>query len=588
MLTRLHNSLGLRTNPQIFFVSAAIVVVFSALMVLVPGAMQAGFGAVAAWIAGNLGWFYVLAITGMILFAFGIAFSRYGRLKLGDDDATPEYSGLAWFGMLFAAGMGATLMFWGVAEPVSHFADPPMYGTEPETVQAASEAMGIANFHLGLHMWGIFIVPALAFAYFTYKRKLPPRMSSAFQPLIGEKIHGPIGKAIDILAVVATIFGISVSVGQGALQINSGANIMFGVPIAGWVQAAILAIITAVALMSVVAGLDKGVKRLSYINITIAIALLIYILMFGATTQAVQGTVESIGQYLTMIPALAFFNTTWSESDWTGDWAVFYFAWTATWAPFVGMFIARISRGRTIRQFVLGVLLLPTAFTFIWLGVMGVNAFKLELAGEANFVETIVEEGDIPGSLFQFLGHFPLLEVTSMVALICITVFFITSIDSAALVIDSMSSGYDDVGPTRQRVFWAISIGLVCTVLLTTTGEESLSALQEVIKVIGLPVTMMMFLQALCLVRAVREDYGGLAPIRTRQWKPVIPIEEYHRRAGEDEHDISDYSMRPAYEEGTEPEFDRWEPRGVPTAGPADRVRSEHPTGSDAADKTSG
>ncbi|WP_061711429.1 BCCT family transporter [Kocuria palustris] len=560
MLTRLHDRLGLRTSPQIIFSTSGFVVVFAIIMVVFPDGVAGIFGSLAAWITANLGWFYVTAITCMLIFAFSLAMSRYGRIKLGDDDAEPEYSGLAWFGMLFAAGVGAVLMFWGVAEPVTHYADPPMYGVEPQSVQAASDALGIANFHFGLHMWGIFIVPGLAFAYFTYKRKLPPRVSSSFQPLLGDGIHGPIGKTIDSVAVIATIFGLAVSIGQGAMQINGGLDVMYGIPMSGWLQALIVAVITAAALVSVVAGMDKGVKRLSYANIFLAIALLLYLLMFGATTEVLKGTVESAGRYLAMLPTLSFFNTAWGESDWTGTWTVFYFAWTATWAPFVGMFIAKISRGRTIREFVIAVLIIPSLFVLCWIGIMGVNAFRIQREG-GNLVETIVDEGNVPASLFEFLGHFPLLELTAVVALVLITVFFITSLDSGALVLDAMASGHEDEAPVRQRVFWTLAVGAICVSLLLGAGEDALAALQEVIKVIGLPITAMMFVQALMVIQAVREDFGGARPIRTRQWKQVLPLEEYHRRSQDDDVDMSEYTMRPDFEPGTEPEYETHQPR---------------------------
>ena len=238
-LTRLHDTLGLRTSPAIFFGSAAAVVLFTAAMGLFPGPVQAAFGVVSSWLRYDVGWIYTLSLTLLVAFLFILAVTRYGRVKLGDDDAVPEYSGLTWFGMMFAAGVGAVLMFWGIAEPMNHYANPPMAGTEPFSDRAASEAMAIANFHFGIHMWAILLVPGLCFGYFTYKRKLPPRVSSAFQPLLGDRIHGPIGKTIDIIAVVSTVFGLGVSVGLGALQINAGMNYVLGTPVAGWVQALI-------------------------------------------------------------------------------------------------------------------------------------------------------------------------------------------------------------------------------------------------------------------------------------------------------------------------------------------------------------
>ena len=563
MLTRLHDRLGLRTGPHIFFISALVIVLFTAAMAVFPLQVQGAFGVVASFLRYDAGWFYTFGASSMLIFAVLLAASRYGRVRIGDDDAQPEYSGVAWFGMIFAAGVGAVLMFWGVAEPMNHYANPPLYGTEAASDTAAVQALSIANFHFGLHMWAILIVPGLAFGYFTYKRKLPPRVSSAFQPLLGDGIHGPWGKTIDVIAIVATVFGLAVSVGLGALQINSGMNYVLGVPMAGWIQAAIIAVITAAGLASVLAGMDKGVKRLSYANIIMAVALMVYVLMWGATMDTVRGVVESAGAYLSNLPALSFFNDTFGSGEWSGDWTVFYWAWTVTWSPFVGLFVAKISRGRTLRQFVLACLGLPTAFVITWMGIYGLNAFRIDRAAETSgsLTQTIVTEGNVEAALFQFLQNFPLYLPVAVFALLIITVFFVTSIDSGALVMDAMANGHEDEAPKRQRIFWTVSVGLVCTAILTTSGENGLGALQEVIIVIGLPVMVVMLLQSAMLLQALREDAGSVKPIRTRQWKRVLPIEEYHRRAQDEEHDIEDYVIRPEYELGTEPEHDTHQPR---------------------------
>lgn len=418
MLTRLHNRLGLRTGPAIFFISALIIIVFTVAMALFPGPVQGAFGVVATYLRYEVGWFYTLGTTLLVVFAVGLALSRFGRVKLGDDDSEPEFSGIAWFGMLFAAGIGATLMFWGVAEPMNHFANPPLYGTEPRSDQAATQALAISNFHFGIHMWALLVVPGLCFGYFTYKRKLPPRVSSALQPLLGDRIHGPWGKLVDVLAVVSTVFGLAVSVGLGAMQINSGMNYVMGVPLGGWLQAGIIAVITGIALASAVAGLDKGIKRLSYLNIILAIALMVYVLMWGATMDTVRGIVESAGSYLSHLPMLSFFNDTFGGGEWSGDWTVFYYAWTVTWSPFVGLFIARISRGRSIRAFVTACLGLPTAFVVIWFGIYGLSAFSIDRAEETvgSLTQTIVTDGNVESALFQLLQSFPLYLVTAVLA----------------------------------------------------------------------------------------------------------------------------------------------------------------------------
>ena len=556
MLNKLHDRLGLRTNPVIFFSSALFIIVFTLLMMIFPTAMSDGIGVISDFIITYLGWVYTLGIAIFFFFLIYMAMSRFGRIKIGDDDAEPEYSGLAWFGMLFAAGVGAVLLFWGAAEPITHYANPPYDGVEPQSDHAALEALAIANWHIGLGVWIILTIPALAFGYFTYKRKLPPRVSSIFQPLLGERIHGPIGKTIDSVAIVSTVFGIAVSVGLGALQINSGMGIMYGVPLGGWIQAAIVAVITAAGITSVLMGMDKGVKRLSYINILLAISLMLFILMTGATRFVTLGTIESAGYFLQKLPVMMLFNDAFADTGWIGSWTVFYWAWTVTWAPFVGLFIAKISQGRTIRQFVVGVLAAPTTFTLIWVGVFGLSAFNIERNENGTLVQTVAEEGDIPAALFEFLGHFPLYQLVAAVTLVVITIFFITSIDSAALVMDAIANGHEDPAPKKQGIFWAASIGVVSASILIAAGDNGLTALQNVIIVIGFPVWLIGFMQMWMLVRALREDAGELPPMRTRQWKQVIPIEEYHRRAQEDFSSIEEVTIRPEYELGTEPEFE--------------------------------
>lgn len=559
---RLHAALGLRTSPSIFFGSALLVVLFTLLMSLFPTTVQGVFGQATGFLRFKMGWFFTLTVTLLVLFAVSLALSRYGQVKIGDDDATPDYSGVAWFGMLFAAGVGAVLMFWGVAEPINHYAKPPLSGTTPFSDRAADQALAIANFHFALHMWAILVVPGLGFGYFTYKRKLPPRVSSAFHPLLGDGIHGPIGKAIDVVAIVSTVFGLSISTGLGALQINSGANYVFGLEIAPWVQAVILAIITGIALASVLAGMDKGVKRLSYGNIVVVSALLVFILVTGSTTGTLRAIVESFGGYASNLPALSFFNDLHHNGQWSGDWTVFYWAWTVTWAPFVGMFVARISRGRTIREFVLGTLGAPSLFVIIWMAIYGYNGIVQDRASApgpgrgGELTETIVNEGNVQAALFQFLGTLPFYQITAVVALIAIVLFFITSIDSGALVMDAMANGHEDPAPRRQAVFWALSVGAVCASIILTSGKNGLTALQEVIIVIGFPMMIINFLQMLMVIQALREDAGAAQPIRTRQWRQVLPAEEYERRVQEDGVAVDDYVIRPEFEPGTEPDFE--------------------------------
>ncbi|WP_124053939.1 dephospho-CoA kinase [Arcanobacterium ihumii] len=565
-MNKLADRFGLRTSPAIFFSAAGIIIIFTLAMSIFPGVVQTFFGRAATFLRFDLSWFFTLSVTLLVIFSVVLALSRYGNVKLGDDDAVPEYSGIAWFGMLFAAGVGAVLMFWGIAEPINHYANPPLGGTEPFTDQAASQALSIANFHFAIHMWAILIVPGLAFGYFTYKRRLPPRVSSAFQPLLGDGIHGPIGKAIDVLAIAATVFGLSVSVGLGALQINSGANYVFGIEVSSWAQTLIVLVITAVGLGSVLAGMDKGVKRLSYINIVLACVVLVFVLVFGSTSNTMRAIVESAGAYIRDLPVLSFFNDVTHDGEWSGTWTVFYWAWTATWAPFVGMFVAKISKGRTIREFVFSALGVPSIFVIIWIGIYGWNAFTQDRATASavntagDLTEKIVTEGNVQAALFQFLQGFPLYSLTAVLALVVIVLFFITSIDSGALVIDAMANGYEDAAPRRQRVFWTLSVAAVCGSIILTSGENGLSALQEVIIVIGFPVMIMTFVQMLMVIQALREDAGAAKPMRTRQWKQVLPAEEYERRVEDPELSVEEFVVSPEFDPDTKPEFETHTP----------------------------
>ncbi|WP_394216606.1 BCCT family transporter [Brachybacterium vulturis] len=551
MLNRLHDALRLRTSPVIFFGSAAIIIAFVVGTIAFTEPMGKATKVASDWLLTNLGWFYILGVTVFLGFLIFIAMGRFGRVKLGPDDEPPEHSGGAWFAMLFAAGIGSILMFWGVAEPVSHFGDPPRaaeLGIEGGTMDAARDAMNFTYYHFTLHTWTIFTLPALCFAYFIHKRNLPPRVSSIFQPLLGEGIHGPIGKTIDIIAIIGTVFGVAVSVGLGTLQINGGLNQLFGIPEnAGW-NLIIIGVVCGLALISVSMGLDKGIKVLSNFNIVVAVLLLIFVLLAsGATLFIIKGTVESFGSYLVNLPELALWNDTFANTGWQNSWTVFYWAWTITWSPFVGIFIARISKGRSIRQFVTGVLAVPSAFSVIWFGIFGYSSFNIELNGEGGLVDRVVGDGDIPGALFAFLDNYPGAFFISVVAIILVVIFFVTSVDSAALVTDSMANGHEDYNPLGQRIFWGVAIALVTAALLVFSGADGLTALQSTIILVGLPFFVMGWFQMYALLRALKEDAGELPPIRTREWAQVLPPEEYDRREEDVDYDTDDYVVEPTF-----------------------------------------
>ncbi|WP_269149949.1 BCCT family transporter, partial [Nesterenkonia alkaliphila] len=584
---------------------------FVIVTLIIPDEMGDFWGTGSAWLYQNLGWFYTSGVTIFLIFLIWMAVGRFGRMRLGDDEERPEHSNVSWFGMLFAAGIGTILMFWAVAEPANHFYDPPRGITAEQedagsaaveeaggdvdqaysaaaadlesaeatgddeavtaandtylgvqgllddavvggTHAAASEAMGFTLFHFGLHTWTIFTLPGLAFAYFIYKRKLPPRVSSIFQPILGDRIHGSAGKAIDVFAIVGTIFGVAVSIGLGTMQIHAGLAELFGMPDSQWSFLVIIGVVTLVATISAVLGVEKGIKRLSNFNIWTAIALLIFILATGPTVYLLRGMFEWTGVYLGLLPEVSWWNDTLVDSGWQEGWTIFYWAWTIAWAPFVGIFIARISRGRTVRQFVAGVLGLPTAFTIIWFGIWGTGVFDIELNGDGGLVESVVEAGP-ETALFAFLSEFPLATVTSAVAIMLVGIFFITSMDSCSLVLDDMCNGFEGKAPLHQRAFWTIAIGGIAAVLLTATGEGGLDALQNVALMFGLPFFILGYFIMYNLSRAMREDAGEIGYLRTRRWLQTLPAEEYERRMEENDDTLANAVVAPDFAEGTQP-----------------------------------
>jgi choline/glycine/proline betaine transport protein len=504
VLERLQQRLGLQTIPGIFFTSAGIAALFVALAVPFDQQVAGSFGVLTGWVARNLGWFYILAVSSLLIFLLALAASRYGTIRLGGDGSRPDYSNLTWFTMLFAAGIGTILMFWGVAEPVSHFASPPFDGVQPRTEKAASDAMTISLYHFGLHTWTIFAMPGLAIGYFAYRHNLPMRISSLFYPILGERAFGPWGWAIDVIAVLGTLFGVATSLGLGTLQLNSGLNYLFGVPTNGFVQVVLITVIASIAATSVALGLDKGVRRLSQLNIVLAIVLIVFVAAVGPTIFIAEGMVQSIGDYFDALPWLAFWTETFKETDWQRKWTLFYWAWTISWAPYVGIFIARISRGRTIREFVAGVLFAPTVFTLVWFGVFGLSAIQVESSGQVALAEQVQQDPSV--AIFAFLEAFPLADVASALSVVIIVIFFTTSSDSASLVIDTLTRREDQPSQVHQRIFWAAAQGVVAATLLLAGG---LDALQNVITSLGLPFCLLLLFMAVSLFRALRADYRG-------------------------------------------------------------------------------
>lgn len=448
----------------------------------------------------NFGWFYLIVTFGFLLFCIFLAFSKYGQIPLGGDDEEPEYSLPTWFAMLFSAGMGIGLVFWGVAEPVSHYFSPPA-GVTGQTTEAAQTALRYAFFHWGLHPWGIYAVIALSLAYFQFRKGAKGLISSTFTPLLGDRTNGPIGKAIDILAVIATAFGVATSLGLGTLQINGGLSHLFGLPSNTMVQIIIIAIITVLFLLSATSGLDKGIKFLSNTNLVLAMVLLFLTLVLGPTSFLFDTFTSTLGSYLNNLVSMSLRLTPFTQGNWVANWTLFYWSWWIAWAPFVGMFIARVSKGRTIKEFVICVMLVPSLLSFVWFSVFGGTALHLEIFDQAPIGAAV--QKDISTALFLTLEQLPLGFILAVVATLLIITFFITSADSAIFVLGMLSSDGNLDPSNRVKVTWGILQSAIAVVLLLSGGLEGL---QTASIVAALPFAVIMVLMCYSLLQALKEE----------------------------------------------------------------------------------
>lgn len=489
-------------NPPVFYgsvIALGLVIGGSAIAPEYAGSLFAGAQNA---IVANASWYYVLVVAIILVSTFAIALTRFGEIKLGPDHAQPDYSLFSWFAMLFAAGMGIGLMFFGVAEPVNHFLDPPQ--GDGGTIAAAKEAMKLTFFHWGLHAWATYAIVAVILAYFGFRHGLPLTLRSALYPLIGDRIYGPTGTAVDVFAILSTTFGVATSLGFGVEQINSGLNFVFGVPKSVGVQIGLIVLTTGLATISVVLGLDVGIKRLSETNIVLAVALLVGVLIFGPTVYLLQMFMQNTGGYIGDLVSKTFNLYAYEPTDWLGGWTIFYWGWWISWAPFVGLFIARISRGRTLREFVFGALAAPTLFTLLWMTVFGNSAIALILDQGMVDLATAVQQ-DASVALFKFLENFPASSVLSLLAIAMVFVFFITSADSGAMVLNMLSSNGRDDTPLLRRVFWMAMIGISALVLLLAGG---LPALQTAAIVSALPFSLVILFSIWGFVRALSIDHA--------------------------------------------------------------------------------
>ena len=481
-------------------VSAGLIALVVVWGLLAPASLGAVFNEALAAITRNFGWFYLWVVLGLVLLALVLAFSRYGDMKLGAGDDEPEFSNGAWFSMLFAAGMGIGLVYFGVAEPLSHFASPPP-GVAARTPEAANAAMRYAFFHWGLHPWAIYGIVGLAIAYFQFRRGAPALVSSATETLPWAWARR-LTPAFNVLAVVATAFGVAASLGVGAAQINSGLHTVFGLPVGPTWQVGIIAVVTVLFVTSSVSGVARGVKLLSVGNLIAAAALAGVVFVLGPTVHIIDTFTNSLGGYASEFVRMSLRLTPFRDSSWVGSWTIFYWAWWLAWSPFVGLFIARVSRGRTIREFVLGVVIAPTLVAFLWFSIFGGAALSLEIFQGAPLADVAAKDSSL--ALFAMLQQLSLATLTSIIGTLLVVVFFVTSGDSATLVLATMSHGGADNPPHRSKIIWGVLIAGIAAALLLAGGVQ---AVQTASIVFALPFTVVVVLMAVALVRAIRADW---------------------------------------------------------------------------------
>ncbi|MGY0615533.1 BCCT family transporter [Vibrio sp. FJH11] len=495
---------GMDIHNPVFGISASLILLFIILTLLFPTASKEALTFARSWSINNFDWFFMVGCNLFVGFCVLLLITPLGRIRLGGVDARPDYSTISWFSMLFAAGMGIGLMFWSVAEPVAYYTD--WYGTPlnvaPNTEEAKRMALSATAYHWGLHPWAIYAVVGLALAFFAHNKGLPLTIRSAFFPILGERCWGPIGNVIDILAVLATIFGLATSLGLGAQQAASGLSHLFGVSSGISTQITFVVVVTGIAVISVARGLDGGVKILSNINMLIAAGLVALLVVIGPTL-AIFNTFGDItlGYIENFVPLSNWIGR--EDSDWFHGWTVFYWAWWVSWSPFVGMFIARVSKGRTVREFVTAVLLIPTLVTMVWLSVMGGTALEQTTTGVGELANGI---SDVSLAMFQMFENLPLSTLLSVVGILLVLVFFVTSSDSGSLVIDSITAGGKEDVPVGQRVFWAIVEGLIAVALLLGGGSEALTALQAGAITTGLPFTLVLVLMCWSLYKGLLSE----------------------------------------------------------------------------------
>src|SRR5918992_986811 len=505
-------------DPLVFWGSVGAATAFVLWGVLGTDSLASVMDDVLGWVIRNFGWGFVLIAIAALVFCIVAAVSPFGRIRLGPDDSRPDFSTTSWIAMMFAAGLGLGLMFYGVAEPISHFPAPPHGLAEPRSQEASLLALETTYFHWGFNGWAIYALVGLALAYFTFRKGKPNLISATFAPLLGDRVsERPIGRTIDGLAIFATLFGTATSLGLGALQINSGLNFLWDVTISNGVAIVIITIITALFVLSAVSGVERGIQFLSNISGGVTIALMVFFLLVGPTVFIISTAIESIGGYLLRLFPMSIRTGAFTDSDWMAAWTIFYWAWWISWAPFVGTFIARISRGRTVGEFVLGVLLIPSGVSFIWFAVLGGAAIDLQLSNAADISAAVAQAPEI--GLFTTLEQFPLSALTSFVVIVLVGLFFVSGADAASLVMGMLSSRGVQSPPRPVTIFWGVLTGASASVLLLAGGLE---ALQQASIIAAAPFLLVMIGLCVSLYRALNSEAVRVTPAPAAAPTPTV------------------------------------------------------------------
>lgn len=493
--------LGLVVNKTVFLAAIAVIILSVSFTLIFKDQANYYFAVAQSYVSTHGGWIYTLSVNLFIVFCLYMAFGKYSEIRIGGEDAKPEFSIGAWFSMLFSAGIGNGLVLFSIADPVRDFLNPPrLAGQDPALI--AQEAINFSFLHHGIHGWAIYSVVGLSLAYFTYNRKMPLTLRSAFYPLLGNRIYGWMGDVIDIMAVITTLFGLATTIGFGVGQINSGLTHVFGVPSSLFYQVLIIVAITLAATLSAFSGLNRGVKILSVLNVRVASIIFILVLILGPTTFILRSYIQNIGSYLTHFVEMSTWTEALRETEWQKTRTIMYWGWWISWSPFVGTFIARISRGRTIKEFMLCVLILPALVTFLWFSAFGGVTMKDILLGDTALISAVND--NISTALYVFFDKFPFAIVLKLLGLVLICSFIITSADSGALVVDSITSGGKLKTPPFQRVIWALATGIIAAVLMYGGG---LNALQTVVTISGLPFAILLVMMCFSLLSGIKEDY---------------------------------------------------------------------------------